>query len=170
MATFNLISSVTVGAGGASTIGFTSIPATYTDLFVYLSGRIDSTFGNNWYDTYLQLNSTAGASIDLYGIGASVGSGNEPTSIRILGVPSSAAGSNIFCNVSIYITNYASTTIPKAINIDSVSENNAVSAASAIATGLYSSNTAISSLTLDPYLSGNFVQYSTAYLYGISNA
>ena len=37
--TYTLISSVTVGSGGASSIDFTSIPATYTDLCLVWSGR-----------------------------------------------------------------------------------------------------------------------------------
>jgi hypothetical protein len=38
--TYTLInSSVTVGSGGAADIEFTSIPATYTDLLLVLSGR-----------------------------------------------------------------------------------------------------------------------------------
>jgi hypothetical protein len=37
--TYTLISSVTVGSGGAANMGFTSIPATYTDLLVKLSAR-----------------------------------------------------------------------------------------------------------------------------------
>jgi len=37
--TYQLISSTTVGAGGASSILFSSIPATYTDLILDLSVR-----------------------------------------------------------------------------------------------------------------------------------
>jgi hypothetical protein len=37
--TYDLISSVTVGSGGAANIEFTSIPATYTDLVVLFSGQ-----------------------------------------------------------------------------------------------------------------------------------
>ena len=37
--TYELIASSTVGAGGASSIDFNSIPNTYTDLLVKLSGR-----------------------------------------------------------------------------------------------------------------------------------
>ena len=37
--TYTLISSVTVGSGGAANIEFTSIPATYTDLLLKLSTR-----------------------------------------------------------------------------------------------------------------------------------
>jgi hypothetical protein len=34
--TYEIISSVTVGSGGAADIEFTSIPATYTDLVIFL--------------------------------------------------------------------------------------------------------------------------------------
>jgi hypothetical protein len=37
--TYEIISSVTVGSGGAANIEFTSIPATYTDLYVLASIR-----------------------------------------------------------------------------------------------------------------------------------
>jgi hypothetical protein len=37
MATMTALSTVTVGAGGAATIDFTSIPQTYTDLIVKIS-------------------------------------------------------------------------------------------------------------------------------------
>lgn len=166
--TYTAIATVTVGSGGAANIQFTSIPQIYTDLLIFLSGRIDTTFGNAWYDTYLQVNSTAGISADVYGTGNSVGRGTD-SQIRILGMPSSGTTANTFSNVSIYITNYASTTQFKAISIDSVSENNATAALAALTAGLYSANTAITSLTLDPYLAGNFVQYSRATLYGIKN-
>jgi hypothetical protein len=38
--TYTLISSVTVGSGGAANIEFTSIPQTYTDLLYKISGRL----------------------------------------------------------------------------------------------------------------------------------
>ena len=37
--THNLISTITVGSGGAASIDFTSIPQTYTDLLVKISLR-----------------------------------------------------------------------------------------------------------------------------------
>jgi hypothetical protein len=42
--TYTLISSVTVGAGGAASMSFTSIPSTYTDLVVFCSGRAANSF------------------------------------------------------------------------------------------------------------------------------
>ena len=40
--TYTLISSVTVGATAVASVEFTSIPATYTDLVVFLSSRSDT--------------------------------------------------------------------------------------------------------------------------------
>ena len=40
MATYKLIASGTVGSGGASSIEFTSIPGTYTDLVIKTSLRV----------------------------------------------------------------------------------------------------------------------------------
>ena len=51
--TYELIASYTVGAGGAASIDFTSIPATYTDLVLKLSSRT-ATGGAN--DVYIQFN------------------------------------------------------------------------------------------------------------------
>ena len=40
--TYKAISTVTVGSGGAASITFSSIPATYTDLVLKISGRHDT--------------------------------------------------------------------------------------------------------------------------------
>lgn len=167
--TMTKLATVTVGSGGSATIDFTNIPQTYTDLVVTLSGRIDTTFGNPWYDTYLVLNSASGTTKDVYGTGNSKASGSDGSNIRILGVPSSDATASIFSNVYVYISGYSSSNF-KPISIDSVSENNATSAMAQLGSSLYSSTSPITSLTLDPYSTGNFVQYSTATLYGIKNA
>jgi hypothetical protein len=45
--TYEIISSVTVGAGGAAYIEFTNIPQTYTDLNLVFSGR--NTSSGDWF-------------------------------------------------------------------------------------------------------------------------
>jgi hypothetical protein len=55
------------------------------------------------------------------------------------------------------------------LNIDTVTENNGTSSGLASQAGLYSSNTAITSISLSINL-GLFVEHSTAYLYGVKNA
>ena len=152
--------------GSVSSIEFTAIPDTFTDLAIYLSGRADATYGQVYYETYLIVNSVSGSGKDLYGNGSAAAS-TSSGEIRIWGVPSSAATLDTFGNALIYIPNYASSTAYKSISIDSVSENNATASMTALAASIYSSNTPITSLGLNPYLTGNFVQYSSAYLYGI---
>jgi hypothetical protein len=167
--TYTLISSVTVGSGGAANIEFTSIPATYTDLCLLLSGRIDANYGQTWYEIYLRVNGSTGTGRDLYGNGSAAAS-STTGEIRIYGIPSNTSTASTFSNASIYIPNYASSTQNKSISVDSVSENNATAAIAQLGAEIYASNTAITSLKLDPYNAANFVQHSTAYLYGISNA
>jgi hypothetical protein len=71
-----------------------------------------------------------------------------------------------FSSGEIYIPNYAGST-NKSYSIDSVTEQNATGALAELIAGLWSQTAAITQITLS---SSNFQQYSTAYLYGVSNA
>jgi hypothetical protein len=53
---------------------------------------------------------------------------------------------------------------------DAVTENNGTTAFAKLSAGLWSDSAAITSVKLISQTGNNFVQYSTAYLYGISNA
>jgi hypothetical protein len=74
-----------------------------------------------------------------------------------------------FGNNIIYIPNYASSNY-KSLSVDAVPEENGTQTYMILSAGLWSSSSAITSLKLVPNIGPNFVQYSTAYLYGISNA
>jgi hypothetical protein len=54
------------------------------------------------------------------------------------------------------------------VSVDFVGENNTGLSYQVLTAGLFSSTAAITSISLDG--TDNFVAYSTAYLYGISNA
>ena len=165
---YNLISSVTVGSGGAASMEFTSIPGTYTDLLVKVSGR--SAASSSAYDDLgIYFNSsTANLSWKiLYGTGAAASTTSGSTRYFAF-VPGASATASTFGNVEYYIPNYAGSN-NKSVSVDSVTENNATTVLTSIAAGLWSSSSAITTVTLNP-ANGNFVQYSTAYLYGISNA
>lgn len=174
MATYTLISSVTVGAGGAANMEFTSIPQTYTDLVVILSGRSNTARAQDGMYISIEFNgsTTNLSSKFLYtdgGTGTLVAaSGNGSTSILSWNNPSSYTA-NTFGNTSWYIPNYTSSNNNKSVSLDSVTENNAVDALLTLTTGLWSNTAAITSIKLNPS-PASFVQYSTAYLYGISNA
>lgn len=168
MATYELIASSTVGVLGATSIDFTSIPATYTDVVCVLSLR--ASFINSYGYATLGFNgSTANFSIrGLYGPGSGTpGSFTSPS--NYLGeVVGSTATSNTFSNMSLCIPNYAGST-NKSFSVDAVAENNATLAQMNFTAGLWSQTAAINQITITPQ-SGTFVQYSTAYLYGVKNA
>ena len=167
--TYKLISSVTVGSGGAANIDFTSIPATYTDLKVVFSAR--GTVSGNNVDTKLTFNSnTSNYTLrNVYGDGSTAASFSDSTTNYTGGeIPGTSITASTFGSVEIYIPNYTSSN-NKSFSADVVTENNATAAIAWLHAGLWSNAAAITSVTLTP-ASGSFAQYSTAYLYGISNA
>lgn len=167
--TQKLISSVTVGAGGAATIDFTSIPANYTDLLLKYSLRTNTTAGAGGQIHKITINGTTTSFTyrRLYGSGATVGSDNAANNTIGYNDPSDYTA-NTFGNGELYIPNYAGATY-KSISIDSVDENNATAAEMSIVASLWSNTAAITSIGLVPN-AGSWVQYSTAYLYGIKNS
>ena len=64
--TMTLIASNTVGSGGASSVTFSSIPQTYTDLVVKINSRVTSTDGGGTFT----FNGSAGKDITLYAFGS----------------------------------------------------------------------------------------------------
>lgn len=165
--TYTLISSVTVGSGGAASMAFTSIPATYTDLLVKVSARSTFTI-NPQAALYISTNLSTPSSRRLEGNGSSAASYTEASSINASGsTPANSSTANTFGNVEAYFPNYAGSS-NKSVSVDGVGENNTTAAYATLNAGLFPSTSAITSITLTT--DGNFVQYSTAYLYGISNA
>jgi hypothetical protein len=169
--TFIKIASVTVGAGEAANIDFTSIPSTYTDLMIVHSMRganastiatVDITFNN----------STSGYSNrSIFGTSTTVYAYTY-TSLQYLWggyYQGNSTTANTFGNGQIYIPNYANATLAKTILIDQVSENNLATSDAAFVTlngGLWNNTDAITSVKLKNEY-GNWKQYSTATLYGI---
>jgi len=170
MATYTLISSVTVGSGGAASIDFTSIPATYTDLALKLSTRSTSTDPDRASVLYtMKFNNTSttysGRTLRTQGSTVTSFSG---------GFYGYTAASNFtastFDNTDIYIPNYAGSN-QKSFSIDNSDEQNVAIYDSILAliAGLWDGTSAINRITFTLGY-GNFAQYSSIYLYGISNA
>lgn len=151
-------------------MGFTSIPSTYTDLVVKISGR-SARAGQQADNLFILFNSN-GSSYSmkaLTGNGSSAGSVDySPSRYVSLAVDAAGATSNTFSSHEIYIPNYAGST-NKSFSADSVSENNASNAQSDLFAGLWSNTSAITSVSFSPEVS-TWVQYSTATLYGIKNS
>ena len=168
--TFRKIQTVTVGSGGATDITFSSIPQTYTDLKIVLSGR--STQGNIYGGGRLEFNSDTASNYKwrrILGSGSSVSfdSSTSATSITNWDVVGASSTASVFSIQEFYIPNYTSSN-QKSVSINSIGENNSTEAYMGFIGGLWTSTAAITSIKLYS-ASNNFVQYTTATLYGISN-
>ena len=163
--TFELIASSTVGSGGASSITFSGVASTWTDLVLKFSLRTDASLGQDNVKLYIN-GGTANQYLttkDIRGNGSAASSSNE-----VMVINGNTATSNTFGNGEIYLPNYAGST-NKAMSADSVSENNATTAFTFLNALLWSQTSAITSIAIGS-ATGNLMQYSTAYLYGVSNA
>jgi hypothetical protein len=160
-----LLEKITVGAAGASSVTFSSIPQTgYTDLVVKASLRA-SVDGDG---ITMRFNgSTSGySSRQLFGTGSSANS-NTPsqTDFATVGYTTTVT-SNTFGNLEVYIPNYTSSN-NKSISNDSVQEANQTQAYSNLVASLWSNSAAITSITMGTQ-SGSFNANSTFYLYGVA--
>jgi hypothetical protein len=162
-----LIETKTVGTA-TNTLQFTSIPQTYTDLYITLSVRtsIADNIGyttlrvnnatTNWTTRFLQGNGSASVAGSSSSAPDFFGSGGNTTS-------------NTFGNGTVYIPNYTGST-NKALSIDLVSENNASGAFSAMqrfVVALWSNTAAITSFEIVADGSTNLAVGTTVSIYGI---
>jgi hypothetical protein len=164
MANMELIGGPTGGqlSSAQSSITFSNIPQTYTDLVLKVSAR--TTFSST-SDFNIEPNGSAAnlTGKRIYGTGTSVLSDSATWELT----NGTDTTSNTFINTEVYFPNYASSNY-KSFSSDGVMENNATFAYSYIMSHLWADNTPISSLTIRSG-AGNFVAGSTFYLYGISN-
>jgi hypothetical protein len=162
------IQTITVGAGGASTIDFQNIPQTYTDLVIYLSARQSTT---SFQGQRLYFNNTDTNLRSNYLL--STGSGTQANAAAT-GYFGSVAGTNvsasIFDNTFIYISNYSSTSLVKTYSVDNVAPSNASLAYLGISNGTWNSTSAITRVTLFPDGGGSYTQYSSATIYGVTSS
>lgn len=169
MATYTLISSVTVGAGGAANIEFTSIPSIYTDLLLVLSLR-NSRSGQVQQEGLITFNSNGANYSERFmrGSGSAAISGvNSVTSrFELNGFPADGATASTFGSAQLYIPNYAGSN-NKSVSAEFIGENNATEAYIYANAMLWSNSAAITSIKIEAGSTFTWVQHSTAYLYGI---
>jgi hypothetical protein len=165
--TYTLIASSTVGSGGAAYVEFTSIPATYTDLKLVLSLRGDQ--AATYASGFISFNGSSTGFVHkfVYGEGATAASFGGNTN-QIADQNGDTSTANTFSNAEIYIPNYTLSN-SKSVSIDGVTENNATTAFIELGV-LVGPSAAITSIRISPSATKNWVQYSTAYLYGIKSS
>jgi hypothetical protein len=164
-----LIETKTLGTAAAS-IEFTSIPQTFTDLVLTVSGR--STLSSFAANMPIQFNGSAVAQYSqrrLYGDGAAAQtqSATNDTSLYMIPVNGASTTANTFSNATVYIPNYTSS-VAKSVSADSVTETNSGTQGhtqTSITAGLWNNTAAITSIRVATDF--NWTADTTISLYGI---
>jgi hypothetical protein len=171
------ITSVTVGAGGASNINFGSIPQTFTHLQIRVFGRTDYDRGAGNLvpvSIYCNFNSDTATNYSWHVLaadGASTTSqnGTNTSGIHIgtSSIPAFRAPASVFGSFIVDILDYANTSKFKTVRtLGGVDQNG--SGATTLDSGNWRSTAAINLLSFTA--DGNFVAGSRADLYGIQTS
>ena len=164
--TYNLISKQTVGVDGVTSVSFSNIPQTYTDLVLYISDR---NVASGSAQIYIKLNGSTSSYTykALYTASGSAGGGSGTDSASYVEDNASMTAST-FSSGYVYIPNYTSSNY-KSYSIDGVQEGNTANVYTWLQSSLWSNTSAVTSITFTENGSG-FKQYTTFYLYGVSNS
>jgi hypothetical protein len=171
---FVSIATQTVGAGGASSITFTGIPASWKHLQLRVTARCSATGGAN-NDINFTFNNDNGNNYSrhrLYGANGTAGTSGVASSsfagTEIGVIPSTDMTANVFGIGIIDILDYTNTNKYKPVKILSgVNDNTGTGTTRlAISSSSWNSTSAINSITVFTS-SYNYLQYSTFALYGI---
>ena len=166
---FDSIATSTVGAGGSSSITFSSIPSTYKHLQIRAIYKTNNTNGGS---TRITFNSDTGnnyASHYLLGDGSSASSSNVTSNPYIwAGVGDQSTSQFGTCIID--ILDYANTNKNKTIRSLAGVDNNG-SGVVGLMSGVWLNTSAITSITLTPQSNttpaNTYLQYSHFALYGI---
>ena len=156
---------------GTTTIDFTSIPQTYTDLLLLCSTRAEGNaldnavrFNNDSTSIYSWTQMQSGASSGSAGVART----SSTSTMRAGGMEPSTYTSYVFNNTSIYIPAYTSSNY-KSVIADGVDENNSTTNYSWFHAGLWRSTAAINRVQFFVEAGGNLAAGSQITLYGIKN-
>ena len=171
--TYTQIASTTIGTASSSSVVFSSIPSTYTDLVMVITGKNTAT-GYGWG---LQYNSDTAAN---YSWTMIEGSGTAATSVR--GSGTGAFGQSIYfvanqgisnslSNAIVSIQNYSNTTTYKTNLIRQNNPSSTTYPGLSAVVGLWRNTAAINSITLMVPAAGTTIASGTTLsLYGITAA
>jgi hypothetical protein len=171
-ANYVLLEKVTVGATSVSSVTFSSIPQTgYTDLVLVTSTRNNAAWPAGEQRIEFNGSSVNLSAKALYGTG-NAGVGSYSATVIPAYANGGTSAANTFGSAVYYIPNYTSSTF-KSVSSESVFEDNAAQASQYVMAGLWSSTSAITSITLTTSnnssgAAASFVQGSTFYLYGVA--
>ncbi len=172
------IQTIEVGATAPSSISFNSIPQTYDDLLLVLSGRANASgqpsilyrFNNSssGYSGRILAGYTSGVTSGSTSTLNSVNAGGDWGRLDYEGFNYSTSTANTFSNIQFYIPNYKSSNV-KTGSADIATEDVSASPLRwwlSIVASLWSGTQPITSVSFALY-EGSFAQYSSVSLYGI---
>jgi len=154
-------------ASSAATVTFSSIPQSFTDLYILIAARTTRT--NVTVDNVLLSINGQGASANisnryLGGDGSSAFASNNGSDAGLANGANVTAGA--YSNNSVYIPNYTKTQY-KSMSVDGVMENYAGYSVHVLAGTRWNQTAAITSITLDG-ANGDLVSGSSFALYGVT--
>jgi hypothetical protein len=167
---FDSIATVTVGAGGASTISFTSIPGTYKHLQVRLTGRDNRAVFRDFFG--MNFNSDSGNNYAMHslsgdGASASASATTSFSEIQFLAVSASTANNASGFGVCVMdILDYQNTNKYKTVRGLGGYDDNGQGVIS-FQSALWQNTNAITQIDITPGSGTSFSQYSSFALYGI---
>jgi hypothetical protein len=167
--TYTLIEAKTLSTTPSS-VTFSSIPQTYTDLKLVVSAKTQSIYESDGAYVTFNGSSSGYSERTLMNINGTMYSFNASSAFINWGIVCTGAGAtaNTFGNSEMYIPNYTSSN-SKSTSSEISQENNGTATVMAITAALWSNSAAITSITLTAQ-NPNFVSGSTFYLYGIKNS
>lgn len=169
----SLISHTEVGSGGVSSITFSSIPSSYSDLLLLVSCRAtNADFENNLKLTFNNDSSLLYSETYLFWNGGAVSTARPSgQAYSLINTTGDSALANTFGSTSILIPNYSNSNNYKQYIIDSTTENNSTGSwRMYMQAGMYRSTSAISRIDFNVFSSRVIKERSTFTLYGITKA
>ena len=166
---FESIATVSVGGGGAASVSFTSIPATYTHLQLRALIRMKRTS-----EDYLTTTFNSGTDVTgrhrLTGDGSTATAGGASGTGQDFGpYPDSSHTASIFGALILDILDYSNTNKYKTYRMLSGNDRNGAGRIDLQSTTA-STTSALSSIAFSSYYGDGFAQYSHFALYGIKGA
>lgn len=158
---YESIATVTVGAGGTSSVSFSSIPSTYKHLQIRAIYETVTNIDN--IGMTLNGSTAQTRSHFLYGFGASAGAGDTTSNWFTV---QAGVSTTTFYAMIIDLLDYTNTNKYKTVRaLNGVDFNG--SGCIALSSALYATTSAVSSLSIQPAGGANLAQYSSFALYGI---
>lgn len=163
--TYEPIATTTVSGTSTTSVDFTSITGSYTDLVLITTGGANSTA----FDAWVRFNSDTGSNYSLqalWGTGTAASAGRE-SNATYLRIDKQAAwrSGNRTMNI-VNIMSYSNTNVLKSV----ISRGSAAADATEVIIGLWHSTSAITSITISNDATAAFANGTTFTLYGIKAA